>query len=346
MTRSLVWTIALGAWSQAACAAGGAATQPQVAMHLDTQACDIAAASPWITRWLDAWELTSREILRLPSAPAPTIVFYDSACVYTTSDAVLPGIAPVEGPSLHGAALPWRNAAHNDSIPLPDGSRVPIALMSFTSSDTSGPYFVMAAPAYWIAALGRDDAVGFTGVFLHEFTHTRQLRGMEAVIGPIDAAWAYSDELTDDAVQAHFGPDSVYVAGYLAERDLLYRAAAADALTEARALAAEALEMMRSRHARWFTGDSAVFSILDDTFLSMEGAAQWAGYAWLAHPQGGGMERAQAVVTMLGRRRWWTQDAGLALFLVIDRIYPEWPGLVFGNLSLGATELLARAIEG
>ncbi|HEU4365312.1 MAG TPA: hypothetical protein VFT13_07585, partial [Candidatus Krumholzibacteria bacterium] len=206
-----------------------------------------------------------------------------------------------------------------------------------------GPYFVMAAPSYWTAQMGRGDEGGFTGVFLHEFTHTRQMRGMAAVIGPIDSTWAYPEELTDDAVQTHFSSDSVYVAAYLAELDLLYRAAAADSLAEARELAAQALAMIRSRHAHYFTGDKAVFATLDDTFLSMEGAAQWTAYAWLAHPQGGGMEPEKAVAKMLGRRRWWAQDEGLALFLVVDRLLPEWPSLVFGSKSAGALELLELA---
>jgi hypothetical protein len=100
---------------------------------------------------------------------------------------------------------------------------------------------------------------------------------------------------------------------------------------------------MRSRHARWFTGDRAVFAILDDTFLSLEGAAQWSAATWLAHPKGGGLTREAAVAKMLGRRRWWAQDEGLALFLVVDRLLPGWPLLVFREPSAGALELLARA---
>jgi hypothetical protein len=103
--------------------------------------------------------------------------------------------------------------------------------------------------------------------------------------------------------------------------------------------------MMRSRHARWFVGDKAVFATLDDAWLSMEGAAQFAAVAWLAHPQGGGMTRDDAVAKMLGKRRWWAQDESLGLFLVVDRLLPEWPSLVFGSRSMGATELLERAIR-
>jgi len=308
--------------------------------------CNVGAARPWITRWLAAWEFTSCEILRLPDAPAPTIVFYDSACVYTTSGVTAGGAAPGDGPALGGARLPWRAIAHGDTLTLPDGSRLPVQLMSFTKVDRkTGPYFVMAAPSYWARVARSPEQDPGLAVFLHEFAHTRQVRGMAHTIGPIDSTWSYPEELDDDAVQKNFGSDSVYVAAYLAERDLLYRAAAAASPAEARALAKEALAMMKRRHARWFTGKKAEFAILDGTFLSMEGAAQWAAAAWLSHPRGGGLTRDAAVAKMIGRRRWWVQDEGLALFLVVDRLLPGWPRLVFNEPSMGGLELLERAVR-
>src|SRR2546422_6597172 len=48
---------------------------------------------------------------------------------------------------------------------------------------------------------------------------------------------------------------------------------------------------------------------------------------------------------MLGKRRWWVQEEGLGLFLVIDRLLPGWPLLVFHDPSMGALELLERAVR-
>jgi hypothetical protein len=201
----------------------------------------------------------------------------------------------------------------------------------------------MAAPSYWPKPKVSDFAM--TPVFLHEFAHTRQIKGMVRIIGPIDSTWAYPEELDDDAVQTHFQSDSVYVAAYIAERDLLYRVADAASRDEARTLAAQALTMMRERRARWFTGDKAVFATLDDVFLSLEGSGQWMGYAWLAHPKGGNMERKAALAKMIGRRRFWSQDEGLGLMLALDRLLPDWPQLVFRNPSMGAAELLELATK-
>ena len=346
MRRALDWipTVAilalLGCASQNAGSGGRAAAVPPGAAT-----CDLAAASPWIETWLDAWELASRRILRVPDAPPPEIVLFDSACVYTTSALTAGGLPPVEGPTLLGTQLPWRALPHGGSLSLPDSSVMPVQLMSFANATRgSGPFFVMAAPSYW-EENGRDLGSGLTGVFLHEFAHTRQVRGMLKRIGPIDSTWPYPEELDDDAVQTHFAEDSEYVAAYLAERDLLYRAAEAASPTEVRALAAEALAMMRSRRARWFTGEKAVFAEVDEIFLSLEGAGQWTAYAWLAHPEGGGLDRDAAIRKMLGSRRKWTQDEGLALMLAVDRLLPEWPALVFSDTSIGSLALLERAVN-
>jgi hypothetical protein len=48
---------------------------------------------------------------------------------------------------------------------------------------------------------------------------------------------------------------------------------------------------------------------------------------------------------MLGKRRWWAQDEGLGLFLVIDRLLPDWPRFVFRDPSMGAIELLEQAVQ-
>ena len=256
------------------------------------------------------------------------------------------GGAPAsDGPAFQGAKLSWRTAKHGDTLTLPNATKLRVQLMSFASSSPrTGPFFVMAAPDYWDRA-GVGQEFGLTPVFLHEFSHTRQTPGMAAILDPIDSTWKFPQELTDDVVQTRFGADSAYAAAYLAERDLLYRAAAADSLSVVRALATQALSMMRARHARWFVGENAVFATLDATFLSMEGAGQWIAYAWLAHPAGAGFDRAAAVRRMLGRRRWWSQDEGLGLFLVVDRLLPEWPSLVFRQPSIGAVELLERATQ-
>ena len=342
-TRPFPLAAVAGALVAAGCGSG-AAIPPPPALAPEAAACSLDAARPWIESWFGAWELTSVRILRLPDAPAPEVLFFDATCAYTTSEAAARGAAVVEGPTLRGARLPWRTYAHGGTLTLPDGSASPVQLASFTSATPGrGPYFVMSAPSYW-ESTGRTSESLFTGVFLHEFAHTRQVEGMKDRLGPIDASWQGAQELDDDAVQRRFESDPEYVAAYTEERDLLYASADAPSIGEARELAARALAKMRARHARWLTGDDAVYATLDGMFLLMEAVGQWSAYAWLAHPEGGGLDRAAAISTMLGRRRWWAQDEGLALLLAIDRLFPEWPTLAFAVPSPGALELLERAV--
>jgi hypothetical protein len=306
--------------------------------------CSMDAASPWVEKWFSAWETASRKILELPDAPAPTMVFFDSTCVYTTSPIAAHGAPAVKGPKFLGQEIPWRAVVHDTSVTMPDSSQRPIGLMSFASSTPgTGPYFVMAAPEIWARVGARDDNPGLA-VFLHEFTHTRQMGAFRDQLGPIDSAWKGPDVLDDDVVQRRFSADSVYVKAYIAERDLLYKAADAATVDESRALASEALAMMRARHAKYFTGENADYATLDNIWLAMEGAAQWTAAAWLSHPDGGHMSRDAAVKKMLGKRRWWAQDESLALFLVVDRLMPDWPRYEFSSPALGAIDLLEKAL--
>jgi hypothetical protein len=309
------------------------------------QTCELTNAQPWMQRWLEAWDFTSRELLRLPPAPLPNIVFYDDACVYTTSPVTAGAAAKSRAVAIPSVGGKWWATAHGGTITLPNGKSVPVRLMSFTDSDKkTGPFFVMAAPDYWKQS-GHGQEPGLTGVFLHEITHTRQFAGVKGILGPIDASWKGPEELDDDIVQTRFGSNAEYVAEYNAERDLLYRAAEAESIADTRAFAAQALDAMKKRRARWFTGENAVFATLDGLWLSMEGAGQWAAYAWLSNPRGGGMTRDEAMKKMTGSRKHWTQDEGLALFLVVDRLLPEWPSLVFRTPSMGALELLEHAVK-
>jgi hypothetical protein len=101
--------------------------------------------------------------------------------------------------------------------------------------------------------------------------------------------------------------------------------------------------LLRQRRARWFTGEVAKWAPLDDLFLDMEGLGQWAAYAWYVDPRGLdlGAARAQTEVRRDGKH--WTQDEGLALFLTIDRLVPDWQSLAFGRTPALAEELLQAA---
>lgn len=289
--------------------------------------CSLTAAEQrWIDRSLSAWNWVYRTRLKLSGGPATQIVLFNEQCRFE---------------SVLSERLVWKGAAHGGTVALPGGEEMPPMITSYASADdkTGQVYFVMALPSVWHAG-GKfvgDDA-GLTAVFLHEFGHTSQTMVLKPVFEAAKAGFPVPDPLNDDRIQALFGSDPAYVAVWEKQRDLLYAAVHAPDDAEARKLAGQALALIEARQKRWFTGEHAVWKGYDDLFLTMEGFGQWAAYAWLADPGGGRLGKAEAEKKMRGR--WWSQDEGLALFLLIDRFVPDWPARAFAPRPALGIDLL------
>lgn len=175
--------------------------------------------------------------------------------------------------------------------------------------------------------------------------HVTQMPILQPVFERAASLFKPPPGLNDDALQGHFKNDPAYVAVWEKERDLLFKAAHEPDSTKAKDLARQAYVLMKARQDRWFTGDDAVWKPYDDLFLTMEGAGQWAAYAWLSDPNGGALSQLEAENGMRGGRRWWSQDEGLGLFLVIDRFVPNWATKAFAaNPTLGI-DLLKQAVS-
>lgn len=307
------------------------------AAHVRAQVpCDMTPAEQaWVTRSLAAWNLVRTQKLRLSVESHPRMVLFDDRCRFEATA---------------GASPQWRGTPHQGTITLPDGNSVPAAVISSTSrNDSTGEvFFVMALPPIWVAskAVGMRDEDGLTAVFVHEFSHVEQLPILQPLFDSASKHFKVPEHLSDDRLQQVFEHDSAYAAAYTRERDLLFAAATEPDSAKARTLAREAYASMVARQRRWFVGDSAVWKPYDDLFLTMEGIGQWDAYAWLADPRGGGLTTAAARDKMRGRRRWWSQDEGLALFLVIDRFLPSWAQQAFGRDPVLGIDLLGEAVSG
>jgi hypothetical protein len=158
------------------------------------------------------------------------------------------------------------------------------------------------------------------------------------------AAGVADDDVNDDFLQQRFADRPGYREAYEAERDALFAAAAASDFAAARGLAAHALHLMRQRRARWLSGENAHFAAFDDVFLTMEGSSQWLVYRYFVSPEGGAFEPAAALAETRRGGRWWSQDEGLALVLVLDRLLPDWRERLFRHPDWLAENLLAAAV--
>jgi hypothetical protein len=286
----------------------------------------------WLAEALDLWKRTEPVKLGLAPQPLPNVVAADGECTYLLPQGGFEGMTAT---------------SHGPAVIMPDGMNVPIGPISFASGD--GDYFAMSLPSVWSAA-GVSSEFGLErmmkGVLLHEMMHIRQVDvAARAMAGAAAAAGIPDDELTDDIVQERFSGDAEYVAEFNRERETLFAAAAAPDYAEARRLAGEALALMRARHARWFTGDKASFTAMDDVFLTMEGMGQWLIYEYFRSPEGGALAPADALRGVRRNGRWWSQDEGLALMLVVDRLLPGWQQRAFRDPDWRAERLLAAAVE-
>jgi hypothetical protein len=296
------------------------------------QPCTMDAADrAWLSDALDQWRRTQREELRFTDVTIPTVYAIDAACTWT-----IPGgdMAAAQGtPHPPGSAT------------LPSVGSVPVGPISFAFAADG---FAMSLPSVWRTA-GVTSAVGLerlmTGVLLHEIMHTRQSAMVEEVAEPAARAHGIGDALSDDLLQERFEKRPGYAAAYRAERDALYAAAAAPDDAAARGLAAHALHLMRDRRARFLSGGAAHFAVFDDVFLTMEGAGQWLIYRYFLSPQGGGASVETAVKETRRGKSQWSQDEGLALVLVLDRLLPDWRARAFRSPDWLAEPLLAAAIE-
>lgn len=283
--------------------------------------CHVAETDrAFIADALRTWDEVRAKDLRLPAAPLPRMIFFDARCV-------LDGGEPY---------------AHGGVIRLPDGNEIPPRVMTFAGSYAGGkPFLVQALPTLWRAEARHRENPNLDrlmrAVFVHEMTHTVQTRAFGDRLTEIEQKHRI-DELNDDIVQDRFGSNAEYVAAYEAERDLLYAVAAEPVLQLRRDKAKQAARMARERRKRFL---SAHLAELEEIFLGMEGAAQWAAFRAAVAD---GATRDEAIASMKRGGRRWSQDEGFALFLAIDSLMPgKWQKRVLGEKAAPVWRLLAEA---
>ena len=323
----------------------GAAQAPADPMPCTFPAGEIA----WLQRALDSWHLVSREFLRIDPSPLPWIVLVDAACVWHLSpDSTLIREAPPVETALTfaGRPVPVRALRHTGTVMLPSGAPMSVEMKASTSlyRNSRGTFFVMAMPSVWqtkgVSASTRAEYL--QGVFSHEMTHTRLLVDINRRVRELARKNDLVYPINDDVIQSEFGRAPGFAAAVNRERDQFYRAALEPASERQRELTAQALKLVRARQARFFTGPTAAYAELESLFLTMEGVGQWAAYR-LALTRAGG-NHAEALRLVRDNKKYWSQDEGLALFLLVDALVPNWQARVFAPTPASPFALLEEAV--
>ena len=303
----------------------------------------------WIEETLRLWEKTRKDALLLSAEKLPWIVLFDESCVWHVN----PEISAIKSANPQTVKTSFNRKLidvyllkHDGKIRLPNGEEIPAQLMSFASSydERKKSFMVSAMPAVWRKAPNLKDEKNLDAlvrsVFVHEMTHT-QHRNFYARLDEIEKQLAGVENFNDDLIQNTFGTQDAFRRAFETEHDLLYRAVAETDISRKRELAKKALDSIQSRRRQFFADKTAVYGEIEEIFLSMEGAANWAAYKSLMKQ---GLSEADALKTIRGKGKFWTQDEGIALFLVIDFLLPaKWQKKAFGARASSVIELLAEA---
>jgi hypothetical protein len=132
---------------------------------------------------------------------------------------------------------------------------------------------------------------------------------------------------------------------FVAEQDLLYRAVAESNLNQSITLVAEAISIAQRRRERFFTGNDEVYSELEGPFLNMEGVAEWVRFK--SHQADPAWPDADAdiIAFLRGQENSWSQDQGLVLVLLLDRMVPDWKRQILGPTMPSPWAMLREAID-
>jgi len=303
----------------------------------------------WLENWFSAWELMSKEVLGLPKTTPPEMFFYDEKYVYTTSQISAPLGKSFNGPKLFDKKLPWKRQVHNDTLTIPNGQRIPLQLMTFAAPSEQKnveAFFVMAAPIFWKNTGIESNEVSLekllTGVFLHEFSHTRQMNGIGSKITEFEKKHTFKYEISDDIIQDYFINDKVYIHKYNKEVNLFYAAYNANTKEELHSLTKQGIDLLKERQKKYLIPENKILVEMDNIFLSMEGLGQYMIVSWLAHPKGGNYPINIAIEATRRKRKWWSQEEGLALFLAFSKMKkPNWE-IMFSSNPIDIVTLIEK----
>jgi hypothetical protein len=312
------------------------------------------AQTQWIQTALDGWHEVSVS-LYMEHARLPWMLLFDTTCVwhFMPGDAAPSDLAPVTTSlSFSGSSIPVRAKLHGGTIRLPRGDDIPARSIANASiyGEASGTYFVMALPEVWrlnpVTALDPNLDRYMLGVLIHEMVHTQQLPGLVAQMQKVADRYGLPDlVLDDDVIQHRFESNSGFRTAFEAERDVLYDAVHASSAGERKRLTARGLSMIRQRRAKYFKGPDKMYAAFEDSFLSLEGAAQWAAYRYARAHAPADESRAGSIAFVRDNHRAWSQEEGLALFLLLEDLVPGWQTKIFAPEPGSPTALLENALR-
>ena len=174
---------------------------------------------------------------------------------------------------------------------------------------------------------------------IRDRTHTYH-RNFFARLSVIEKELKDVENFDDDIIQNTFGKDEQFQTAYLKEIDLAIKAEQEPNRSQKRTAAKLVLDAIKQRRTQFYVGENAKFAEIEDIFLTMEGVANWAAYR-AAIADGLTEDSASRLIRRSGK--YWSQEEGIVLFLIIDSLLPNWQKIGFGKQRVSIVDLLERA---
>jgi hypothetical protein len=330
-----------------ACAGINATTDAgaQMATKSAEPACQMQAADKaWLDRTVAAWRYAAITYGQFTVPANARAIIGSAECVFISDTALFPGKQVV-----------WVAVDGKGKIPIIEDFAMPLSPVSQAIEVNGNPYFVMSAPSVWQKAKISGGRIGLenlmTAVFIHETSHVLQQKNYYRAMSLVAEKNGLPADFNDDSIQDRFKAHKAFAGAMKREIDLLFVAAKAPDTAKARKLARQILTLMKARRKEYFTGKDAYLTEVEDIFLTLEGSGQWLGYQWLIDPQGGRQTEADALARFSKDADFWSQNQGLAMFLVVNRLDGgAWKKTAFGiggktGIAFLETALAHRRIQ-
>ncbi|HQU86750.1 MAG TPA: hypothetical protein PKY59_26695 [Pyrinomonadaceae bacterium] len=304
----------------------------------------------WIEKTVGIWEKVRKDSLNISAQKLPWLILFDANCVWNINPDVSEFSAQnsIKDKIVFGKkSYEVFGLKHVGKISLPENGEIPAQLISFASNYGNGEkaFLVSAMPSIWKNAPHLKDEKNVDAlvrsVFVHEMTHTFHQK-FHAKLDVIERKLKDVENFDDDIIQNTFAKTDNFRKAYEKEHELLFRAVAENDLKKKREMAKSVFEMIKSRRSSFFTGENSVYDEIEEIFLTMEGAANWAAYLSAIDQN---LNQTDALKLIRRGGKWWSQDEGVGLFLLIDSLYPKWQKKAFGKSQMSVIHLLGEAVK-
>jgi hypothetical protein len=294
----------------------------------------------WLDRTVTAWRHSALKYGQFTVPANARAVIGSADCVLFSDTALYPDRPVV-----------WTAVSGGGQIPVAEGVVLPLSPVSQALEVNGKAYFAMSTPSVWQKFNISGGKIGLenlmTAVFIHETAHVLQQKTYFGQIDVIARSHALPEDFDDDSIQKRFKAEKGFAESTKRETALLFEASRVSTIAEARQLARKMLTLVKARRARYFTGSDAYLADVEDVFLTLEGSGQWLGHQWLIDPAGGQLAEADALERFTTDPGFWSQEQGLALFLVVDRLDKgAWKQIAFGIGDRSGIAFLEAAVAG